>query len=262
MHTYLIRIYILCFLTLLVKTTKAQKDIIISDSLAGNAQKLNVKMGTQWMGKIWKFRFGDYAVVSSKMGWTTTSTKGNLFNTKTESKSTEKFSFVLINKTNDSAKVNAANNIEVQSLHEIEIFTHFSWGSNKLLQESRNFSAFITINGDTIETWALFMNITRGSNTEGNYEAFLTNGERRIFLSPISSNRNGGDTRSLPALGYEFIENGQSLSALQYYGGGLLGLNKNIIWMRNSPDEKMKLILAAAMTSVLQIKANDSHEHL
>ena len=262
MYTHLFRIHLLCFLVVLVKTTEAQKDIILSDSLAGNAKKMNVKMGTQWMGKIWKFRFGDYAVVSSKMGWTTTTTKGNLFNTKTENKSTEKFSFALVNKTNDSAKVNAANNIVVQSLHEIEIFTHFSWGSNELLQESRNFSAFITINGDTSETWALFMNVTRGSNTEGNYEAFLTNGERKIFLSPASSNKNGGDTRSLPALGYEFIENGQSLSALQYYGGGLLGMNKNIVWMRNTSDEKMKLILAAAMTAVLQIKANDSQVHL
>lgn len=263
MRTYLFRIYILCHLLLITKITEAQKDIIISDSLAANCEKLNVKMGTQWMGKIWKFHFGDYAVVSSKMGWTTTSIKGNLFNTKTESKSTEKFSFVLINKkTNDSARVNAANNIVVQSLNEIEIFPHFSWGSNELLQESRNFSAFITVNGDTSETWALFMNVTRGSNTEGSYNAFLTNGERKIFLSSASSNKNGGDNRSLPALGYESIENGQSLSALQYYGGGLFGLNKNIVWIRNSSDEKMKLILAAASTAILQIKANSNQEQL
>lgn len=263
MRRNLFRIYILCLLLLIAKITEAQKDIIISDSLAANSEKLNVKMGTQWMGKIWKFHFGDYAVVSSKMGWTTTSTKGNLFNTKTENKSTEKFSFVLVNKkTNDSAKVNAANNIVVQSLKEIEILPHFSWGSNELLQESRNFSAFITVNGDTSETWALFMNVTRGKNNEGSYDAFLTNGERKILLSSTSSNKNGGDKRSLPALGYESIENGQSLSALQYYGGGLLGMNKNIVWIGNNSNEKMKLILAAASTAILQIKVNSNQEQL
>jgi hypothetical protein len=55
-------------------------------------------------------------------------------------------------------------------------------------------------------------------------------------------------------LGYEFIENGQSLCALQYYGGGAFGMNKNIIWIRRNLEARMKLILAAAMTAVLQIK--------
>ena len=73
----------------------AQKNIVISDSLDANADKMNVKMGSQTMGKIWKFRFGDYAVISSKMGWTKTSAKANLLNTRTESKTTQKFSFVI-----------------------------------------------------------------------------------------------------------------------------------------------------------------------
>jgi hypothetical protein len=257
-----LRTSILCFLLIFLNSAEAQKDIIISDSLSANAEKLNVKMGTQWFGKIWKFRFGDYAVVSSKLGWATTSTKGNFFNTKTESKSTEKFSFVLTNKVKDSALVNAANNIAIQSLHEIEIIPHFLWGNDELVQETRNFSAFISINGDTSETWALFMNITRGSNSHANYDAFLTNGERKIFLIPTTSNKNGGDKRSLPALGYEFVENDQSFSALQYYGGGVLGLNKNIIWINKNADEKMKLVLAAASTAILQIKANSNQEQL
>jgi hypothetical protein len=247
---------------IVVNITEAQKDIIIGDSLTANAEKLNVKMGTQWFGKIWKFHFGDYAVVSSKLGWVTTSTKGNFFNTKTESKSTEKFSFVLTNKVNDSALVNAANNIAIQSLNEIDILPNFSWGNDQLLQETRNFSAFISINSDTSETWALFMNITRGSTTMGSYDAFLTNGKRKIFIIPTTSNKNGGDTRSLPALGYEFIENDQSVSALQYFGGGAFGLNKNIVWINKNADEKMKLILAAASTAILQIKVNSNQEQL
>jgi hypothetical protein len=262
MHSSLLRTSLLCFLLIILNNAEAQKDIIISDSLTANAEKLNVKMGTQWFGKIWKFRFGDYAVVSSKLGWVTASAKENFFNTKTESKSTEKFSFVLTNKANDSALVNAANNIAIQSLHEIEIIPHFSLGNDELLKETHNFSAFITFNGDTTETWALLMNVTRGSNSQGEYNAFLTNGERKIFLLPTTSNKNGGDNRSLPALGYEFIENDQSLSALQYYGGGAFGLNKNIIWITKNADQKMKLILAAASTAILQIMANNNQEQL
>src|SRR4029079_11916417 len=111
----------------------------------------------------------------------TTSTKGNFFNTKTESRSVTKFSFVMTNKSNDSAKVNAANNIASKSLNEIEILPHFSWGNNELLQEARNFSAFITINSDTSDTWALLMNVSRGSRAASTYAALLTNGDRTIY---------------------------------------------------------------------------------
>jgi len=246
-------VYTFCALLLLGSTVEAQKNIVISDSLSANAEMLKVKLGTQW-GKVWKLHFGDYAVVSSKTGWTTTSSKGDFFNTKTEDKSTEKFSFILTSKTADSARVNAANNIQVQSLHEIEIFPHFSWGSSELVQSSQNFSAFININKDTSETWGLFMNVTNTRNAEGNYDAFLTNGERKIFIIPASSDKNGNDNRSSPARGYELMENGQSIGAVQYYGGGMMGMNRNMIWIHNQLDSKFKLVLAAAMTAVLQIK--------
>ena len=106
------------------------------------------------------------------------------------------------------------------------------------------------------------MNIIRGGNAQGTHDALLTNGERKIIVTPTSSNKNGGDTRSFLALGYEFIENGQSLCALQYYGGGALGMNKNIVWIHNNLDEKVKLILAAASTAILQIKVNSNQEQL
>ena len=121
------RVFIPCLLFVSVNYAQAQKEIIIDDSLAANAVKQNVKMGSQGFGKIWKFHFGDYAVVSSKMGWTTTSSKSNLFNTKTESKTTEKFSFIMTNKVNDSARVNAANNIKVQTLKELQLLPNFYW---------------------------------------------------------------------------------------------------------------------------------------
>ena len=255
MPNCLVKAYLFCLLLLSAGYSEAQNNILISESLEANSEALKVKMGGQWFGKVWKIRFGDYAVVSSKLGWTTTSTRSNFFNTKTESKSTEKFSFVLAGKTTDSAWVNAANNMVAQALQEIEIFPNFSWGNNEILQETNNFSAFITINNDSTETWALLMNVNYGQNTVEKYEAFLTNGDRRIAITPTSSNKLGTDNRPWPALGYEFIENGESIGALQYFGGGLLGVNKNIVWLHKDVPEKMKLVLAAAMTSVLQIKA-------
>jgi hypothetical protein len=254
----------ICFLGLLLIFTvfaKAQnKELMISKKLAKNSEMLKVKMGTQWMGKIWKFKFGDYEVVDSKMGWKKVKTKSNLLNTKSEVNSNQKFSFVLTNKTNDSAIVNAVENISIEQLQSYELFPNFYLGSDELLKESRNFSAFISTTSNKEETWALVMKNTQGSKVAYENEAFLTNGERLIKIIFVSSKKDTknrsqlGMILNLPAMGYEFMENDHSLCAMQYYGGGVLGTNKNIIWLKSDLDSSMKLIYAAAMTAIMQIK--------
>jgi hypothetical protein len=245
----------MCFLFLITGFASAQKTIHISDSLAVHGDKFNVKLGSQGPGKIWKMHFGEYAVVSSKMGWTTGSSKANLFNTKVESKSTQKFSFILSNKSADSAWVSAAYNIQVRALQEIEVVAGFSWGSNELLQESKNFSAFINVNQDTTETWALLIHVARGRDSAGNYEAFLTNGERKIFISPVDQEKTGNNSFKQPPVGYEFFERGQSLGALQY--SSIMAMYDDIIWINRRLDSKMKLILAATMTAILQANISE-----
>ncbi len=239
--------------------TIAQKNIVLSDSLKANADEMKVKMGGKGFGKYQKFRFGDYGIVSSKDGWPTTTIEGNFFNTKTESKTTQKFSFAMTGATADTAFVTAVQNIEVKQLQGIEVINNFSIGNNELLKESNNFIAFININGDTTNTWTFLMNIIKGTQVEGkySYEAFMTDGARMIFLLPTTSNKNGDDKRNMHALGYELIENGGSMAALQYFGGGMMGSYKNIIWIDRNLDAKMKLILAAVLSAVLQKKMNE-----
>ena len=74
-------------------------------------------------------------------------------------------------------------------------------------------------------------------------------------LRKLTGDKNTGKDRVMSALGYEFIENGQSLGALQYFGGGMLGVNKKVMWMHKALDAKIKLLLAAAMTAVMQLKS-------
>jgi hypothetical protein len=228
----------------------AQKDIQVSDSLSANSEKYKVNLGSKGFGKMWKIKFGDYVVVSSKAGWTTTTTKSNFWNTKTESTSAQKFSFVFADKQ-DTAFVNGARNIEVQTLNEIQILPHLYLGSNDLVFESNNYSAFININRDTSVIWALLMNYQVGNGPRN--QAMLTNGTRKIDIQQVSSNKNGEDKRSMPALGYEFTEEGKPLAAVQYFGGGMLGYNKNIVWLHRDLGDNMKLILAAAATAILQV---------
>ena len=180
----------------------------------------------------------------------TTTTKSNFWDTKTESKTTQKFSFVFSDKK-DTAYVNAAQNIEVKWLNENQILPHLSWGNNQIVFESTNYAAYININSDTSDIWAVLMNYKIG-NGPGN-QSVLTNGTRKIDILKATSNKNGEDKRSIPASGFEFSEEGKPLAALQYYGGGMLGNNKNIVWLHRGMDERMKLIMSAAATAILQV---------
>ena len=248
-----VKIYLLGLLLFVIAVAHAQqKGIVIEDDLAAHSEKLKVKMGTQWMGKIWQFKFGEYAVKDSKNGWTTTTSNKKFFSFKVESSSDQQFSFTLRNKAKETAQVNVAFFIETKELQTIPILTNFYIGQNVLLSETQSFSAFISTSENEEDNWVLVMKLAEGKEVGYNHEAFFTNGVRMINVLTTSSNKNGNDSRSYPALGYEFVENKKSLCAVQYYGGGALGYNKNVIWLKSELDERDKLLLSAAMTSLLQ----------
>ena len=253
-----IKIYVFVLTALFVsKTAIAQKNIPISDSLSANAEVLKVKMGASFFGKMQKFKFGEYAVSSGKVGWRTTNSSSNFLETKTQSKSDQKFSFVLTGGGTDLAKVNAARNMQLQTHNAIRLFDNFTWGDDELLRQSMNFSAYISLNNDTSVSWVLIMKDVSGSETQGRYSAFLTDGHRRIQIFPVSSESNSKNTMLSGALGYEFVENGHSLSALQYWGGGVFPMNRNIIWLNKRLDPQLKLVLSAAMVAVLELKVEE-----
>lgn len=225
------------------------QNIIISENLNANSEPLKVKIG--------KWKFGEYSVVSSKSGWTEATFKSNFFNTKTESKTTQKFSFVMCNKESDCALVNAAKNVEIKEVQGFELFPNFYLGEDEVKVNASNFMALITINNDTTDTWVLLMNSEWGSEVEYSGEAILTNGIKKYLIFATNSNLNGTDKRKLPAMGYEFREKDHAVLALQYYGGGVLGYNKNMVWIDNTQNQKMKLILAATATAIFQLKFSE-----
>jgi len=233
------------------------QNIIINDELASHAEPLKVKMGSQGFGKIWKWKFGEYAVVESKNGWSKTTHKSNLFNTKTDVKSSHKFSFALCNAISDSAFVNAATDIEIKTIQGFELFAGFTIGDDVLLSENHNFTASITINSDTSDIWYLIMNSEAGSETANTETAILLGNGHEILIFPTSSNLNDSDKRVFPALGFELYENDQAFAAVQFYGGGAFGAYKNIVWIRNDLDPKKKLILAATVTTILQEQSDN-----
>lgn len=252
-----ISIVVLTTIFLLFDNAVFAQNIIISLALEQNSEPLKVKIGTAGFGKIPKWKFGEFAVVQSKAGWTKTTSKSNLFNTKTESKTTQKFSFTMCNLAGDTALVNAAKNIEWKSVQGFEIFPGFFIGDKDVKLDAFNFTATITINRDTSATWLLLMQSEAGSESANTGNAMLTNGTRKMLIYSATSNLNGTDNRTFPAAGYEFREGDDAWMALQYFGGGALGYNKNIVWISSKQTEQMKLMLAAAATAAMQLKFSE-----
>jgi hypothetical protein len=96
------------------------------------------------------------------------------------------------------------------------------------------------------------MNSEVGSESADTVTSVLLGKENEILIFPASSNINNSDKRMFPALGFELFENDQACAAVQYYGGGAFGANKNIVWLRDDLDNRRKLIVAAALTTIMQ----------
>ena len=223
------------------------QNIKIHDSLAANADLMKVKLQGQGFGKMMKMKFGDYAMESSKQSANVTTTKKKLFDSYTETKSKQKFSFVLSGK-NDTAYAYGAKNIETNELRSFNLLPGIEWGTDALLEYSDVNCTFININQDSTDTWTLLI---RNSGKQGSSEAgaILTNGKQGLIICPVTSGAD--DKRSIPAQGFEFMQDSIPVAAVQYYGGGVLGLNKNIVWIDRNASEKIKIILAASATVLI-----------
>ena len=114
----------------------------------------------------------------------------------------------------------------------------------------------VQIDGDAASRWTLLLDVVRSESglTERTGTSFLTDGRRQIVIRPVTSTGPAKNLLDLPALGYEFWEAEQSIGAVQYYAGGVSGLNKNVVYLRRDLDPQTKLLLASAMTAIMQYK--------
>jgi hypothetical protein len=230
------------------------KPIVVDEALSANRDRLEVKRGVSPLGKIWNYHFGDYEIVSSKKGWTVTTAQSNdFFGNLEEGQKTQKFSFVMKGPTEDTAQVNAAQNV---GFWRAEIEPGLSMESNELLGAPVHCAALISMSDDPADHWTLVVSSAGRPKEEAanRSESFLTNGARKILLVRVTSNKDGTGSGLNSNLGFQFLEDGEAVGAVQYFSGALWGPLKNFVYLRRDLDPKTKLLLAAAMTAVLQFE--------
>lgn len=251
-----LRAALACGLLFIPAAATAQKTLALDPDLLANSDALKVRLGVQTPGRMWKFKFGEYALVSSKMGAGVTTTTSQIFSPVEKSRAKQKFSFVIKGAGPETATVKAAQNLASEALGEFAVSSRLSVGAVDISGTDDNLVATIVLDGDGETPWTLILNVK--SNwailKEETKAAFLTDGKRGIAIMPVTSNPPGAEPSGSPALGYEFSEEGRALGAVQYFGGGIFGANKNIVYLRRDLEPRTKLLLAATMTAILQAK--------
>jgi hypothetical protein len=245
-----------CLLLLLPVAARSGKRLALDADLLANADVLKVRLGLKTPGKMGKFTFGEYALVSSWLGPEISTTASPFFSRVETSRSKQTFSFVLKGAGPETATVKAAQDLESQSLRELAVASNLSLSAVDIAGTDADLIAAIALGGDHGKAWTLILNVKsdRAVLKETTATAFLADGRRTIAIVPVTSNPPGAKPSGWPALGYEFSENGKVLGAVQYFGGGILGQNRNIVYLRRDLEPRTKLLLAAAMTAILQAK--------
>ena len=234
------------------------KTIIIDEGLAASAEVLPVNVAAEKTFKLADFRFGEYVVVSSKVGMAkgfSIEWLGPLESDENE----QKFSFVMKGAGPETASVTAVQRFKSGPLKRFEVLPGISVGADPLSGAKDNLFASITLDDEPAVTWKLKLSVQR--NVAGASEkakaSSLSDGTREIEIRNVSSEASDGGEQAMPARGYEFREGDRAIAALQYYGGGYPASKKHlVVYLRNDLDPRAKLLLATVMTTILQSKVN------
>jgi len=236
----------------------AAAGIVVDEDLRTSADIYKVSLGMQKPGRTWDFKFGDYHIVSSKTGVAVTSSTSSFLTNRGESRTRQDYSFVMKGGGSATARVTAVQNAEARDIPDLDLGAGFAIDLEAIEGGIDGLLASILIEGDLNESWTLLLNVKRSwANTvEETRMSLLSNGTRQIRVVPVTSDQPGAKSSSLPARGYEFFDEDMPIAALQYLGAGVLGFNKNVVYLRRDLEPQTRLMLAAAMSAIMQAKIN------
>ncbi len=240
----------------------AEQGIAIDEDLRVNADALPVTMDRQRLFKVGDFRFGDYAIVSSKMGVSHEDDTSLFTNVLTHCDAAERFSFVMKGAGPETATVKAKFSTESGPVKRYEVLPGVSVGAGELSGAIDRLDGQVVVDGGAQPAWRLHLRVKRNvaGIDEKAGESSLSNGVRTVEIVDVVSVAADGAAEAIPARGYQFVEGGKALAALQFYGGGHPTSHKGmVVYLRSDLDAETKLTLAAAMTAILQAKDSASH---
>ena len=261
MHHLLLSIFLLGMLLRSPGNMTAQENIRISDSLEFHAEILEVNIDYP-LGKNLKFSMGNYTIIVDNELSSTDSYKNEPFQGFIVDKTIKTVSLTISDSLNKSVVI-LEDKDRVNSFYPNETVENFFLDQINGKKHGK-VKAWITMSGDSSETWALLAIKGKGDEWTPPVEMHLTCRDKKIKLVNVSSNAHFNDSnpyrnrKKIPALGIEFFQDGKSVCAIQYDSGTPNDFNMGPrqsfgckAWMLPDLDTSTKLMLAAAMSTLM-----------
>ena len=231
-------------------------------------------------GKLHDFQFGDYATVSGEIGDHSGKTTRTHLGLEKRRRVVTSYSFVLQGAGASAASVQATQTADVTWHTLLEFFpgvyvgpagggvessgdpeedeAERCWDSDddcldgdeghKSVTSSidEQLAATIVVAGGAPASWQLSLDASRsGTLFELQVRSgSLSDGNRSIAITPSTSfERTDGE----PTWAYRFVESGTTLAVLEF-----ADRTQSVVWMRQGLPQETQLMLAAAMTAILQ----------
>jgi len=252
--------------------------------LRAHADRWEVLERKSGAGKAREFQFGDYATVAGEISARSGKTTRTHLALEKHRRVVTSYSFVLQRAGAGTASVQATQTAEVTwhtlleflpglyvgpagggveySSDSEEDQAERCWESDEDCWEDddgqkrvkssidEQLAATIVVDGGAPASWRLALDANRSGVLFGLEvrAASLTDGQRMIAVTPSTAfeRTDGGPTWT-----YRFVEGGTTLAALEF-----ADRTQSVVWMRQELPEDTRLMLAAAMTAILQGQAS------
>lgn len=205
------------------------KDVPLAQSLSQNSERWLIKIGMITDKKPPKLKFGDY-VTENRLGYSSSTDETKLIGPSDPKTTQFKFGFDLVNRSNDSAFVEASVDVRKDSLRDV--------------------SVYMATNLNPDELWILILKEPTGKNEMSLNDIVLTNGDDEISVNYVVGNPLGKGEITAPK-GITLMLEGLTLGTMQYDSGGTFAYKK-YIWINQKADAQLQLISAAVFSAIME----------
>jgi hypothetical protein len=259
-----LKLFLTCFIVVPLffnsSATHAQKLMAVSEGLSQNGDRFEVEL--KGGGTMFKYQYSSFRVASAKGGWTKNKYNSKLFSAYETATSEKKLSFIFVSDLGDSAIVNLNRNMKYEGFDDpgftfgSENATFTIGGYQEVLENSDNLFGIIETNmADSI--WNFVISSKSGTKIEENesLKGWLTNGNRKIDILPVFHYGQPGKKNMVDMMlgseiwlkGFEFIENGNSVGAVQ------IGPIKNlfVVWFSKLNDPMTNFVIGSSFAALM-----------
>lgn len=149
----------------------------------------------------------------------------------------QRLSFTQFSPDSSFAEVMAVNKFQSKELPLLRDFFRIT------LDYENSFAGVVVLNGDSNQTWEFLMHGVAG-NLFREVGGFARHGQDSIFINPVTRYNRSNSWSGPGVLGYEFIQNGQVLGAVEL-------INRGKVWVQPHLEMQQQLLVSSLSSALL-----------